>query len=106
MEVALLSGAPRFHISGLTVRYDPSKPVRQRVVAIETAGGAPLDLGRTYVLGTLDFLQTGGDGLAMLNPLPSRRTGRTDLENLIAYLERQPQPVVAPAGPRFVPVTP
>lgn len=106
MEVAVQGAAPRFHVSGLTVRYDPARPSRRRVVSIETADGRPLDPGRTYVLGTLDFLQTGGEGLVMLNTLPARRTGKTDLENLIAYLERLPQPVVAPQDRRFVAVTP
>jgi 2',3'-cyclic-nucleotide 2'-phosphodiesterase (5'-nucleotidase family) len=106
MEIALQSGSPRFHISGLAVRYDPAKPARSRVISVETAGGRPLDPAGTYVLGTVDFLQTGGEGLVMLNLLPSSRTGRTDLENLTAYLERLPQPLTVPMESRFIPVSP
>jgi len=36
----------------------------------------------------------------------SERTGKTDLDALIEYLKRVPQPVAAPSGRRFLPVTP
>ncbi|MEO5377101.1 MAG: 5'-nucleotidase C-terminal domain-containing protein [Magnetococcus sp. DMHC-6] len=58
--------AGRFpHISGMQVTYDPSKPVGQRVIAIQV-NNAPLDLNRTYKVATTDYLASGKDGYDLL----------------------------------------
>jgi 2',3'-cyclic-nucleotide 2'-phosphodiesterase (5'-nucleotidase family) len=88
------------------VRFDSRKPARQRIVDIRRPDGSVVRDGDTYVLGLSDFLQTGGEGMTMLVPLTPRRTGKTDLEALIAYLERAPQPVRVSAAPRFIDVAP
>jgi 5'-nucleotidase len=106
MERAVQRGSPGFHISGLIVQYDPRKPAGNRVVSMRRLDGTSINSGRTYVLGLSDFLQQGGDGLSMLRVLPDRRTGKTDLDALIAYLQSRPQPVVASPAPRFVSVAP
>lgn len=106
LEFALLAGEPRFHISGLVVRYDPRKFPRERILSITRTNGTSIDPKRTYVVAMSDFLQGGAEGLSMLAGLRARRTGKTDLEALIAYLRRRPQPIAAPRGLRFVPVTP
>lgn len=105
-EYAVASGRPRFHISGFTVRYDRRKPAGSRVLELRKTNGSRIQPGRTYVLGLSDFLQTGGEGLNMLRTLPSRGTGKTDLEAMIAYLGRLKQPVPAPVGRRFIDVAP
>ena len=86
------------------VRYDPAKARGSRVVSMRRPSGAAIQPGRTYVLALSDFLQGGGEGLNMLRTLRSRRTGKTDLEALVAYLKAMPQPVVAPTEVRFAPV--
>jgi 2',3'-cyclic-nucleotide 2'-phosphodiesterase (5'-nucleotidase family) len=106
LEFTVSGGAPRFHLSGLVVLYDPAKARGSRVVSMRRPSGAAIQPGRTYVLALSDFLQGGGEGLNMLRTLRSRRTGKTDLEALVAYLKAMPQPVVAPAEVRFSPVTP
>ena len=58
-------GAGRFpHVSGMTFRFDASKPPGGRVDGV-TVGGAPLDPSRVYRLATNDFLGRGGDGYDM-----------------------------------------
>ena len=58
--------AGRFpQVSGMTYRYDASRPAGSRIVAVEV-GGAPLEMGRTYKLATNDFIFGGGDGYAAL----------------------------------------
>ncbi|MEO8226280.1 MAG: 5'-nucleotidase C-terminal domain-containing protein [Gemmatimonadota bacterium] len=104
MEHALESGRPDAHISGMTVRYDPKRPAGKRVVEMRLSSGKPVNDKATYSLATLDFMQTGGSGYAMLIPLPVERGFGTDIEALLAYLRRLPQPVEAPAAPRIVPV--
>ncbi len=106
LEHALASGAPDDHVSGLTVRYDPGKPRGERVLEMRKDDGTVIRADATYVLGVTDFLQTGGGGFAMLRTREATRTGKTDLDALIEYLRRLPQPVAAPAGRRFVVVAP
>ena len=58
-------------ISGATVFYDPTLPVKERVLLIgilnpETGKYDDLDLEKTYYLATNDFLAAGGDGYTML----------------------------------------
>ncbi|NCB78771.1 MAG: LPXTG cell wall anchor domain-containing protein [Bacilli bacterium] len=72
------NGAPLFEasggflqISGSTVFYDPTLPVKERVLLIgilnpETGEYDDLDLEKTYYLATNDFLAAGGDGYTML----------------------------------------
>lgn len=105
MEHALESGKPSVHIAGFTVRYDPSHPVGRRVVEMRSTDGHAIRDRTRYTLATLDFLQGGGDGFSMLTPLPVHGGLGTDLETLITYLRRLPQPVEAPAAARIVPVT-
>ena len=106
LEHALAGGAPDDHVSGLTVRYDPGRPRGERVLEMSRADGTPIRPEASYVLGVSDFLQTGGGGFAMLRTKTATRTGKTDLDALIDYLRRMPQPVAAPAGRRFIAVSP
>lgn len=60
-------------ISGMTVRFNPTNPVGQRVLEVRI-GGRPLRDDQRYSLATLDFLARGGDGyqaLAGATPLRS-----------------------------------
>ena len=47
-------------VSGLTARYDLTRPVGERVVAVEV-GGRPVDWASSYSVTTLDFLASGAD---------------------------------------------
>ena len=48
-------------VSGMTVRFDPRRPVGQRITSL-SVGGAPLAVNRVYNLATNDYLARGGDG--------------------------------------------
>lgn len=65
-------------ISGATVFYDPTLPVKERVLLIgilnpETGEYDDLDLEKTYYLATNDFLAAGGDGYTMLGGISRRK---------------------------------
>jgi 5'-nucleotidase / UDP-sugar diphosphatase len=63
-EVELQKG--RFpQVSGLTLRYDITKPAGQRITEIKI-NGSPLDNAKNYTLATTDYLAKGGDGYTML----------------------------------------
>ena len=55
-------GGGFLQVSGLTLTLDPSRPVGQRVVAVEV-GGAPLDAERRYQVAVVDYVANGGDGI-------------------------------------------
>src|SRR5690606_10630628 len=90
-----LAGYPQLwggflQVSGLAYRFDPGRPVGERVVQV-VAGGAPLDPLRTYTVATSDFLANGGDGYHMLAGAPAfyrRADGPTVVEWMLRYLER------------------
>src|SRR5207247_5165976 len=50
------------HVSGLTIRYDPSRPKGSRLVSVTMADGSSLSDAKTYNVIVSDFLATGGEG--------------------------------------------
>jgi 2',3'-cyclic-nucleotide 2'-phosphodiesterase (5'-nucleotidase family) len=95
-------GRPTAHVSGVTVRYDPRRPLRKRVQRIELLGGRRLRPDAMYILAADDFLAAGGDGYTMLIGLPAEPAGALDVDGLITYLRRLPQPVEFPARTGFL----
>ncbi len=103
LEHAVMDGVPDAHVSGVTVRWDRSRPAGDRVREVRLADGRPLDPEATYTIALGDFLHTGGGGYSMLVPLSAEPVNLTDLELTIRYLESLPSPVVISSDPRFVP---
>ena len=92
------------HVSGVTVRYDPSKPAGSRIVSVTMSDGRPLDERATYSITLNDFLVTGGDALALPPEASAAQSlDIIDLDALIEYSRSRPQPVVAPTESRFIP---
>jgi 2',3'-cyclic-nucleotide 2'-phosphodiesterase (5'-nucleotidase family) len=104
---AMLSKLPvDDHVSGLAIRYDPSKPAGSRVVSVTTADGTALSDSRSYNVIVNDFLATGGEGYdAGGRATASRPTNIVDLDALIDYLRSLPAPIAAPTEVRITPVT-
>jgi 5'-nucleotidase len=94
-------GGPAAHISGAVVRYDPRRRPGQRVRRVEVQG-RPLRRDAQYTLAVDDFLAGGGDAYDMLKGLPSEPGGILDVDAVIAYLRRLPQPVEITLRPGFV----
>jgi 5'-nucleotidase len=86
-------GQPTAQVSGAIVRYDPRRPVRKRVKAVEFKGGRKLEADATYTLAVDDFVAAGGDGYTMLIGRPAEPAAMLDVDGLITYLKRLPQPV-------------
>ena len=94
------------HVSGLTIRYDPSKPKGSRIVSVTTADGAPLSDTRSYNVVLNDFLATGGEGYnASGRATASKPLNIVDLDALIDYLKSLPAPITAPAEVRIAPIS-
>jgi 5'-nucleotidase len=95
------------HVSGITIRYDPSRPPGSRIVSATMADGALLSDTRDYNVIMNDFLATGGEGYnAGALATASRPLNIVDLDALIDYLRILPAPITAPTEIRIAPVTP
>ncbi len=94
LERVVWRGTPNAHVSGLTARYDPTRPQGGRVIDV-TVGGQPLSATRNYVISMSDFMASGGDGLSLAG-VPTVDTGIIDLDALIAFAEAQPGGIVRP----------
>ncbi|HEY8831011.1 MAG TPA: 5'-nucleotidase C-terminal domain-containing protein [Gemmatimonadaceae bacterium] len=93
------------HVSGLTIKYDPSRPPGSRIVSVTMADGTPLSDTRNYSVILNDFLATGGEGYnAGGRATASRPLNIVDLDALIGYLRTLPAPIAAPTEIRISPV--
>jgi 5'-nucleotidase len=97
-------GLPRFHVSGLQVRYDPAAEAGRRVVELRGADGRQIAPARRYTLALPNFLAAGGEGLPVVAGLSAAPVGKTDLEAMREHLRRLPQPVRGPTDRRYLPV--
>ena len=106
LEAMLGKSSVDDHVSGLTIRYDPSKPVGSRLVSATMADGTPLSDTKTYNVIVNDFLATGGEGYnAGKRASQVKSTNIVDLDALIDYLRSLPSPITAPSEVRIAPVS-
>jgi 5'-nucleotidase len=106
LEAMLAKSSVDDHVSGISVRYDPSKPKGSRVVSVTMSDGTPLSGSRSYNVILNDFLATGGEGYnAAGRATATRPTNIVDLDALIDYLRSLPAPIVAPTEVRITPVS-
>jgi len=103
---AMLTKTPvNDHVSGLTIKYDPSRPAGSRIVSVTMSDGSPVSDSRSYNVILNDFLATGGEGYnAAGRATASRPLNIVDLDALIDYLRSLPAPIAAPAEVRIAPV--
>jgi 2',3'-cyclic-nucleotide 2'-phosphodiesterase (5'-nucleotidase family) len=94
------------HVSGMTIKYDPSRPAGSRIVSVTMADGTPLSDTRDYSVIVNDFLATGGEGYnAGGRATASHPLSVVDLDALIDYLRTLPAPIQAPSEIRIAPIT-
>jgi len=90
-------------VSGVAVRYDPSRPVGRRVLAIDV-GGKPLEPEATYPVATITMLAQGGDTYRMLADRPRQPAGPEYAAVLEAWVAAH-DPIQAPARGRYQPTS-
>jgi 2',3'-cyclic-nucleotide 2'-phosphodiesterase / 3'-nucleotidase / 5'-nucleotidase len=95
------NGRPEAHIAGARVRYDPRRPAGRRIQRLELLGSRKFEAKAEYTLATDDFLASGGEGYRALVNRPSVPASMLDVDALIAYLKRLPQPAEFTALPAF-----
>jgi 5'-nucleotidase len=107
LEAMLAKKSVDDHVSGLTIKYDPSRPKGSRMVSVTMADGTPLSDAKTYSVIVNDFLATGGEGYnAGGRASVSKPLNIVDLDALIDYLKTLPSPIAAPTEARIAPVSP
>ncbi len=75
------------HVSGMTYKFDPEKPVGSRIHSVMIKGQA-LDMSKTYKLVTNDFMADGGDGYTMFKGKTFVAEGGLLSDVLIEYFEK------------------
>jgi 2',3'-cyclic-nucleotide 2'-phosphodiesterase (5'-nucleotidase family) len=102
LEQALSRNArPEAHIAGARVRYDPRRPPGRRIQRLELLGSRKFQPKAEYTLATDDFLASGGEGYRALVKRPLVPASMLDVDAVIAYLKRLPQPAEFTAPPGF-----
>lgn len=76
--------------SNLQYTYDPTLPAGQRVTSV-LVDGKPLDLEKTYRVGSLSFLLNGGDSFDGFKTAKPFITSRLDRDGFNEYLKKNPQ---------------
>lgn len=99
LEAALAAMDPNLEVSGIEVRYDPTKPRLQRAVEVRV-GGRPVDYDRAYKVATTDFFAARTDRYRVLRGKEPKVDARTPYEALCEYLAKR-SPVARPRGYRL-----
>ena len=100
LERVLASGVPNAHVSGLVVEYDPRAPAGRRIRRVRFDDGRDLKDAASYRLAVAEPLPERPE-FAMLGGRPAAPSRLSDLDALVAYLQRLPQPVAPPEDIRF-----
>jgi 2',3'-cyclic-nucleotide 2'-phosphodiesterase (5'-nucleotidase family) len=106
MERSLSGFRPDLFPSGMVIRYAQNRPAGSRIVDFRRTAGKPILPNQRYTLGVSDFMAGGGGGYTILKDLPSKPARAVDLDALIAWLTRQPQPIRVSTAKRLIPVSP
>lgn len=82
-------------ISGLRYTWDDTRPLGDKVVDMFLPDGSPLAPDATYTVAVNHFLAEGGDNFTVFTEGTGRETGPVDLDALVDYIKKLPQPFSA-----------
>lgn len=103
LEHGLAGRYGAMEISGLRVYVDMGAKSGERCRHICLAGGGEIDPEQSYVVGTNDFVFTGGDGYFTFARGQEVRQTHSLIRELVAAYIKQKGTVVLPEGPRYLP---
>jgi 5'-nucleotidase len=95
-------GRPVAHLAGLKVRYDPRRRPDRRIQSVALSGGRKLRRNESYTIAVDEFLASGGAGFSALGGQAAEPAGILDVDGLITYLQRLPQPVAYAGEPGLI----
>lgn len=79
-------------VSGLSYTWDNALPEGDRILDVIKSDGTPLDLTAIYSVTVNSFIAAGGDQYTVLTEGSNRLIAVNDLDALIEYIKRLPQP--------------
>lgn len=79
-----IGGGGFMQVAGITVTYNGTTKTAETILV----NGVPLDLEKNYKMVTNNFTAAGGDGYAMLKPLPKYDTGYVDADATMEYIQK------------------
>lgn len=82
-------------ISGLTYKWDNSRPANDRVYDLKKSDGTLIDPTKVYSVTVNSFMASGGDAFTVFAEGTERIVGPTDLDALVEYVKQLPQPFSA-----------
>lgn len=88
-------------ISGLSYTYVDANQIGQKVTEVRV-NNAPIDRAASYSITVNNFLADGGDGFTVFRQGASREGGPVDLDALVNYIKKLPQPFNAQSEGRIV----
>jgi len=86
LEALVAGRGVRYHVSGVTLTFDPGAPAGSRLREIVLNDGRALDDRRRYRMVMTDFLVAGGDGAALGPEAVVEELGVIDLDVLVNHL--------------------
>jgi 2',3'-cyclic-nucleotide 2'-phosphodiesterase (5'-nucleotidase family) len=102
LERLVARNDPRYHVSGVTLTYDPAAAPGNRLRSATLADGHPIDPAEQYRIVLNNFMAEGGEGLGLsAGAIRSEHLSTIDLDALVTYLKTLPQPVRAPNEARI-----
>jgi 2',3'-cyclic-nucleotide 2'-phosphodiesterase (5'-nucleotidase family) len=101
LESTLADGTATAHISGATVKFDPTRPSGRRVREIRLANGRKLKDKERYSIAVPEYL-VGDPAWGIPRAPPAGPSGLIDLDAVVLYLHRLSPPIVSSSDPRFL----
>jgi 5'-nucleotidase len=98
----IITSRPFQHLglsSNVSTTLDESRPLGDRVTSVRV-NGEPLDPDRTYTIGTVSFLATGGDNFRAFKQGTGTDTGLVDRDAWMEYLGEHQDPALTPSFAR------
>lgn len=90
-------------LSGLGYTWDNTRPPGDKIVEVHKADGTPLDTKATYTVTINSFLAEGGDNFTAFTQGTDPVAGpTTDLDALVTYVQKLPQPITAAQEGRII----
>ena len=104
LENILADGVATAHVSGATVKFDPSRGPGRRVREIRFTNGRKLKDKDHYTVAVPEYL-VGDPAWGIPRVRPEGRSGLIDLDAVVLYLHRLRAPIVSSSDPRFLSTT-
>ncbi|RFU68732.1 bifunctional metallophosphatase/5'-nucleotidase [Peribacillus saganii] len=89
------------HVSGLTYSFNRHAPAGNKIVNLTDSRGRELVADKEYTVTVTSFLAFGGDGFTVLTEGTDQVTGPPDIEAIADYIQKQSEPIIAPALDRI-----